>query len=77
MFKLLVKAKDEEIASKQAELTKASSELTETTRQLAEKEKIQADIEKDLEVANKAASSARELRRELQFVKVSFPNPFS
>lgn len=62
--------KDEEIESRKTELIKVSSELTEKQRLLAEKEKSQADCEKNLEEANKAVNTARELRRELQFVKV-------
>ncbi len=52
------------------EVAKAKSELTGVQQLLTEKEKTLTDNEKNLEQANKAASAARELRRELQFVKV-------
>lgn len=52
------------------EVTMAKSELTGIQQLLTEKEKTLTDNEKNLEQANKTASAARELRRELQFVKV-------
>lgn len=55
-------------------MTKAKSELKAVQQLLSEKEKAHADNQKNLEEANKTATTARELRRELQFVKVySFP----
>jgi hypothetical protein len=54
-----------------SEVIKAKSELAGAQQLLTEKEKTLTENEKNLEQANKTASAARELRRELQFVKVS------
>ena len=62
--------KDEEIESMRSEVTKTKSELAGIQQLLTEKEKSLTENEKNLEQANKTASAARELRRELQFVKV-------
>ena len=67
----LLKAKVDEILAMRVEARKVKSELSEAQRTLAEKEKVQAEYEKNLEQANKTASSARELRREMQFAKVT------
>lgn len=74
MFKDLVKAKEEEIASKQAKLTKISKKLAEIERRLAEKEKNQTEIEKDFESANRTPSSTL---RQRQVAEVTFANPFT
>ena len=67
----LLKAKEDEMLAMRVEARKVKSELSEVQRTLAEKEKVQAEYEKNLEQANKTASSARELRREMQFAKVT------
>ena len=51
-------------------------ELLKVQETLAEKEKVQFEFEKNLEEANKTASSAREFCRELQLAKVQIISTF-
>lgn len=56
--------------SLRAEISRTKDEVVELQKVISSKEKAQVDYEKNAEEAKKAVSSARELRRELQFVKV-------
>lgn len=62
--------KDATIDTIQTEVSKLRSEISEAQRSLAGKDKAIADKEKTLEEANKAVQTSRELKRELQYVKV-------
>ncbi len=66
-----MQAKDDEMLTMRVEAMKVENELTKVQQTLAEKEKAQAEYERNLEQANKTANSARELRREMQFAKVT------
>lgn len=56
--------------SLRVETAKLKTELEEARQTLSDKEKAATDREKDLDIANKAASAAREHRREAQRFKV-------
>ena len=63
-------AKDDEIEYLRLEIKKLKTDLEEAKNSLSEKNRQVEEHEKDLDIANKAASTAREHQREARRIKV-------